>query len=77
MDRLEKALCMADQFGCKTILIPLLLWKSQNIKYRLKANIKSLHSMLAEKLRKKIKNINIRILVENPQLIDYFRKPKL
>ena len=77
MDRLEKALCMADQFGCQTILIPLLLWKSQNIKYRLKANIKSLHSMLAEKLRKKIKNINIRILVENPQLIDYFRKPKL
>ena len=33
--------------------------------------------MLAEKLRKKIENINIRILLEDPQLIDYFRKPTL
>ena len=68
---------MADKFGSKTISIPLSLCKGQNIKYRLKANIKSPHSMLAEKLRKKIKNINIRILLEDPQLIDYFRKPTL
>ena len=75
MDRLEKTLCVADKFRCKTVSIPWSLWKNQNIKCRLKANIKSLHSMLEEKLRKKTKNIKIiRILVEDPQLIDYFMK---
>ena len=36
MDQLEKALCMADKLIYKTNLIPLSLWKSQNIKCRMK-----------------------------------------
>ena len=64
MDRLVKALYMADEFRCMVVSTPFLIWKNQNIKCQLKVNlksklknlnIKSLDSMLEEKLRKKIK----------------------
>ena len=75
MDRLVKALYMADEFRCMVVSTPFLIWKNQNIKCQLKVNlksklknlnIKSLDSMLEEKLRKKLKK-------KNPQLINYFR----
>ena len=64
MDRLVKALYMADEFRCMVVSTPFLIWKNQNIKCQLKVNlksklknlnIKSLDSMLEEKLRKKLK----------------------
>ena len=76
MDRLVKALYMADEFRCMVVSTPFLIWKNQNIKCQLKVNlksklknlnIKSLDSMLEEKLRKKLKK------KKNPQLINYFR----
>lgn len=63
---------MQDSFDSIVVL------EKPEIKCCLKANIRSLHSMLKEKLKTKIKNIKtIRILVEDPQLIDYFRKVKM
>ena len=70
MDRLVKALYMADEFRCMVVSTPFLIWKNQNIKCQLKVNlksklknlnIKSLDSMLEEKLRKKLKKKKIRI----------------
>ena len=69
MDRLVKALYMADEFRCMVVSTPFLIWKNQNIKCQLKVklksklknlNIKSLDSMLEEKLRKIIKKQKIR-----------------
>ena len=69
MDRLVKALYMADEFRCMVVSTPFLIWKNQNIKCQLKVNlksklknlnIKSLDSMLEEKLRKKLKKKKIR-----------------
>ena len=53
---------MTDEFRCMVVSTPFLIWKNQNIKCQLKVNlksklknlnIKSLDSMLEEKLRKK------------------------
>ena len=69
MDRLVKALYMADEFRCMVVSTPFLIWKNQNIKCQLKVklksklknlNIKSLDSMLEEKLRNIIKKQKIR-----------------
>ena len=60
---------MADEFRCMVVSTPFLIWKNQNIKCQLKVklksklknlNIKSLDSMLEEKLRKIIKKQKIR-----------------
>ena len=65
MDRLVKALYMADECRCKVVSTSFLIWKNQNIKCQLKVkfnlnnlNIKSLDSILEEKLKKKLKNKN-------------------
>ena len=64
-------ICLQNSFGSIIVL------EKPKIKCRLKANIKSLHSILEEKVRKKIKNIQIIILLKYPRLIDYSRNLKL
>ena len=68
MDRLVKALYMADEFRCMVVSTPFLIWKNQNIKCQLKVNLKS-----------KLKNLNIKsldLVVMGMELLDIFLNQK-